>query len=444
MNFKCTLVLCFSLTLSAIGHAEGLNILAFGDSGTGTRTQMQVAESMKRVCDRDGCDVGIMLGDNFYEDGVRGVSDSQFEAKYERPYGKRLGIPFYVSLGNHDDRGDTEAQVRYTRRSKSKTWNMPATYYDKVIGDVHLIALDTNTLRNKYSSSGKAQRRWLENTLKNSESKWKIVFGHHPIYSYGRHGATSNLVKTILPLMCNYGSVYVSGHDHDLQMINTQCGTPLVVSGAAAKLRSVKRPKGNDFTRSTYGYVRLEMADSMKVVFYDAKDRVIHTAEYFQKDESQDPSEPENPRDNTPEPKSTYVELAKKKAFCGAGYIVSGFSYDGTGDDQIKGAYCKKHENVATDARYVRVENLSGSEYTVNCASDEAIIGIRMGNSLLDDHLKGMYCAKIEETGNSEYVDITEPHEAFMQVMCDGPMRGVHYDDSYDKHILGVHCHTQD
>ena len=138
---KEVLIAIVFIWMSSPIKAQSLKVLAFGDGGTGRSKQYDVAESMKRVCTELGCDIAIMLGDNIYENGVKSSDDEQFIYKFERPYSP-LNIPFYVSLGNHDNRGDTEAQVEYSQISQ--LWKMPARYYDFVIGNSHFIAIDSN------------------------------------------------------------------------------------------------------------------------------------------------------------------------------------------------------------------------------------------------------------------------------------------------------------
>ena len=43
----------------------------------------------------------VLLGDNFYEDGVASVDDPQWQTKFEDPYAN-IDLPFYAVLGNHD------------------------------------------------------------------------------------------------------------------------------------------------------------------------------------------------------------------------------------------------------------------------------------------------------------------------------------------------------
>jgi len=85
-----------------VGPIETLRFIAFGDGGTGSGTQIQVADSVKAVCDAaGGCDFAIYLGDNIYDTGVDSANDQQFEDKFEIPY-QNILFPFYVTLGNHD------------------------------------------------------------------------------------------------------------------------------------------------------------------------------------------------------------------------------------------------------------------------------------------------------------------------------------------------------
>ena len=85
-------------------------------------SQKMVAIGMKRRCATSGCDLAIMLGDNFYDSGVYSVFDDKFEDYFEEPYAS-LDIPFYAALGNHDTRGNVQAQIDYMRRSEY--WKMP-------------------------------------------------------------------------------------------------------------------------------------------------------------------------------------------------------------------------------------------------------------------------------------------------------------------------------
>ena len=205
---------------------------------------------MRSFCATQACDFAIGLGDNFYEDGVKDVNDTQFKTKFEDVYGP-LGIKFYQTLGNHDYQGNIQAQVDYT--TKSKYWVMPATYYNFQIQDVEFFAIDTEP----FMQIG--QIWWLWEKLAASKAKWKIVFGHKPIYTSGSHGHTFELWLWLLPLIKSYGvDFYLAGHAH-LRQVDRSGVTTYVTSGAAAD--PSKKPAGPPrlFLRQTPGFAHLEI-----------------------------------------------------------------------------------------------------------------------------------------------------------------------------------------
>ena len=105
---------------------RSVRFFTFGDWGSGTQDQKNVAEVTRKVCKELGCDFGLLLGDNFYEKGVSSVEDPLWKSRYQDIY-QGLNIPFYAVLGNHDWRGNPQAQVDYSK--KDSRWKMPAYFY---------------------------------------------------------------------------------------------------------------------------------------------------------------------------------------------------------------------------------------------------------------------------------------------------------------------------
>ena len=209
--------------------SRGLRILVFGDNGTGDANQAKVAAAMQTFCAQNGCDFGFMLGDNFYPAGVRSTDDPQFASKFEKPY-RELGIPLFAILGEHDwgregKMYNWQAQIDYTRLSS--LWHMPSDVYSVTFGDLQILALNTNAL-----PGSREQIAWLGNELSHSPSRWKLVMGHKPIYSYGYHGDTDFMIADVLPLLCGKADLYLSGHEHNEQFLMAECGLPLLVSGS--------------------------------------------------------------------------------------------------------------------------------------------------------------------------------------------------------------------
>jgi acid phosphatase len=156
-----------------------------------------------------------------------------FEGVYTHP---ALQVPWYALLGNHDYRGNPQAQIDYAARSKR--WRMPARYYQVadaalVRADTDLFAIDTSPFVERYrakdgtigsntrSQDTARQLAWLDQTLSQSRAKWKLVTGHHPIRSGGSgHGDQPEIIAQVLPILNRHGvQAYIAGHDHDLQHI---------------------------------------------------------------------------------------------------------------------------------------------------------------------------------------------------------------------------------
>jgi 3',5'-cyclic AMP phosphodiesterase CpdA len=94
------------------------------------------------------------------------------------------------------------------------------------------------------------QLKWLEDELKKSNEKWKIVFFHHPLYSSARtHGSQLKLRAVLEPLFIQYNvSLVLNGHDHVYERITPQNGIHYFVEGSSGKLRPGDLRKGSPLT----------------------------------------------------------------------------------------------------------------------------------------------------------------------------------------------------
>ncbi|KAG5126884.1 hypothetical protein JHK82_027719 [Glycine max] len=160
--------------------ADGsLSLMVIGDWGRkGTYNQSQVATQMGRVAAKLNIDFVISTGDNFYDDGL-------------------------TVLGNHDYRGDVEAQLNPILRKIDPRWICQRSFIVDT-GKYFFKPKD-----HKYDWRGVLPRekylskllKDLEIALKDSTAKWKIVVGHHPIRSIGHHGDTKELIRQLLPIL---------------------------------------------------------------------------------------------------------------------------------------------------------------------------------------------------------------------------------------------------
>jgi hypothetical protein len=313
-----------------------------------------VANAMHEWCRVQRCDFATMLGDNIYPDGATGGRDgrddaARFEAIFREPFGRfaSLGPEFriYAALGNHDwntSRAGAMAEVDYLTRT-------PPFYMDGIVyrvrpaaadGAVELFVIDTtvllggqtvyeDTLADDASElpptrredpdpwvvprtrSEREQAVWLERSLAESDAHWKIVIGHHPLWSSAgsKYEQARVLRRVILPALCRYADAYLAGHDHTLELHYDDCSRalpgrtvpplPAIVSGAAAKQRALNtafmRHQGEKYPELTtdwargllWGFAHLTLSgDEATLHFIDTPDdgsgaaNLVHTARF--------------------------------------------------------------------------------------------------------------------------------------------------------------------
>lgn len=246
-----------------------LECLVYGDAGTGARGQKLIAAVMAQHASRSPFNFAISLGDNFYNSGVHSIKDIQWKTKFFNIYDyPSLDIPFYMLLGNHDYRRNPQAQVNYPHPK----WKMPGRYYSftKKLENNHTVqffALDTTPIDRKLFDN-QPQLKWLENALKNSKATWKVVMGHHPLYSGGGHGINPKMIQTIGPMLKKYQvDLYLSGHDHDQQLLFVN-DIYFMISGNSGGARNVKWLPKTMFAATDLGYSSLRISSKSLTLFF--------------------------------------------------------------------------------------------------------------------------------------------------------------------------------
>jgi acid phosphatase len=274
---------------------QGLNFVIFGDWGrNGERDQTEVAAQMALAVQAMDARFIISVGDNFYEDGVASATDPQWRTSFENVYrDPALQIPWRVILGNHDYHGNCDAQLDYARTHPR--WNMPGRYFLQshqldAGTTADFFYLDTTPMIKSYWHEGKTrphvatqdvnkQLDWFKHALAASPARWKIVIGHHPIYSGGEHGDTTELIENILPLLHEYKvQAWFNGHDHDLQhLVANQLN--LFCSGAGSQVRPTRDTLFTRFSKSRSGFTTVSLQpDRMVVRMIDNQGHLLYTA----------------------------------------------------------------------------------------------------------------------------------------------------------------------
>eukprot|EP00425_Heterocapsa_triquetra_P000429 CAMPEP_0195058932 /NCGR_PEP_ID=MMETSP0448-20130528/6558_1 /TAXON_ID=66468 /ORGANISM="Heterocapsa triquestra, Strain CCMP 448" /LENGTH=951 /DNA_ID=CAMNT_0040089119 /DNA_START=49 /DNA_END=2901 /DNA_ORIENTATION=- len=282
-------------------------------NGVDDQAQQRVAQQMEIRAQTSHPDYLLNVGDNFYWAGVPGhcgnpvtslqpKTMAQFENGFEKVYnGPSLaGKPWLGVLGNHDYGGwmfdaAWDQAIAYTW-APSGRWMTPAQYWKTKVHyedfSVEYFFVDSNffdagpmaanpghnvcnNVHNKddatcgaegpvnlgacpgwFNSLWAQQQKWLEEVLSKSSADWQVVVTHFPpLWGIGywpdmayRHGI----------------DLFVSGHEHDLQVHYREDGNFLapsawVVSGGGGGITSeaTPSPDGQD---DQYGFIELKFS----------------------------------------------------------------------------------------------------------------------------------------------------------------------------------------
>lgn len=275
---------------------DAFNFIIISDWGwNGYRYQQEVADQMAKTADSVNAKFFVTCGDNFQTNVIASTEDPLWMINYENVYkGLSLMADWYPVLGNHDYRGSPKAEIDYSKISHR--WRLTNHYYTfvKNVNDsvsVRLIFLDTPPLVTEYQDKPAEypelvkqdtakEIKWLKGVLENSKEQWKLVFGHHPIYSANqKHGNTPEMIARIKPLVEKYNAqFYFSGHDHDFQHLREKGGNvDYIVTGTGGETRPCSTNEMSLFSKSEPGFSVVSLkGDSLRVGFVEAGGNLIY------------------------------------------------------------------------------------------------------------------------------------------------------------------------
>jgi hypothetical protein len=197
-----------------------------GDFGANTPAEAAVAALVKSWKP----DFVITTGDNNYlEGGGSNLDESigkyyaEFIGDYHGKFGPGSAVNrFWPSPGNHDWHG-----VGLGPYLDFFTLPGNERYYDVTIGLVHLFALDSDPHEPDGTSATSVQAKFLKEHLASSKACYDLVYFHHPPYSTGRHGSSTEMRW---PFKEWGAEAVLSGHDHTYEHLSVD-GIPYFVVG---------------------------------------------------------------------------------------------------------------------------------------------------------------------------------------------------------------------
>ena len=243
-----------------------VRFIAFGDSGTGSTQQRDLAARMTA----DDFDIALHTGDIAYGssngtgDGSHATLTNWFFGIY-RDWLRR--VPMFPSPGNHDSRASTGDGVHYLESFVLPDHN-GERYYSFDYGPVHFVALDT-----EYSFQDSTRRarqiEWLDADLAATTRPWKVAYFHRSPYSAGgEHGSDLAVREIFAPVFERHGvQLVLSAHEHTYERTHPlPLGDPrgvtyVVTGGGGAPLYPSGTKSWTAASASVWHYVRAEATD---------------------------------------------------------------------------------------------------------------------------------------------------------------------------------------
>ena len=258
------------ILLCVLVCVDGFSFHAFGDWGKKT-ADFRLAVARLHLFEPKP-HFTVLLGDNFYEDGVSSVNDPLWELFRDI---EMYSPKFFPVLGNHDYQQSIQPQIDYSKQSSR--WIMPDTYYYlrlNINNGSYICGLFLDTFK-----FDQAQLRWVEFMLASRECQndkvYRIVFTHYPIYTVGmfyNSGVVNQLVLELKPVLeKNRVHAYVAGHEHDMQVFIDN-GIHYLIAGSITdkttkKGNAVEDPHLEWRKVDTAGFLQFTLSDEERLTY---------------------------------------------------------------------------------------------------------------------------------------------------------------------------------
>jgi hypothetical protein len=253
-----------------------VSFVAFGDSGTGSTEQRQLAAMIAG----DSFDFAVHGGDVAYGNaaGTGEATYASMDDWFFSIYGGWLrSRPMFPSMGNHDSRatnGDgrpyLDLFVLPTQGATSTYPDHAERYYSFDYGPVHVAVLDTE-LAFQDPARRAAQIAWLESDLAATTQPWKVAAFHRSPYSAGgEHGSDLVVREAFGAVFDRYGvQLAISAHEHDYERsVPMRGGVPaaggttyIVTGGGGGPLYPAGTGSWTAYSASVHHYLKATATD---------------------------------------------------------------------------------------------------------------------------------------------------------------------------------------
>ena len=272
-----TLLLIISISVIQSITSNESDIYCFvGDAGEVNPTQAMVVEALAN----SDCSMVWHLGD-ITQLGVQSINDPELQDSFLTPFKPFLEteIPFYLTVGNHDYKGDPAVYLEVAKDYPSIYH--PSNFYTKQFGKLCFFALDTTIFDKLYYFYKRgSQIRWLAEEVERmkDQCEFSIAVAHHPLFSSGdRDRANPQLAIFLENYVFGTFDIYITGHNHVLADEGDHKKTLQLISatGALPGGSPLEIDKGK-FNIETPGYLRMTIdGNTARYEFISAEDNEI-------------------------------------------------------------------------------------------------------------------------------------------------------------------------
>lgn len=275
-SFRTLLLIISIVVIKPITSNESDIYCFVGDAGEVNPTQAMVVEALAN----SDCSMVWHLGD-ITQLGVQSINDPELQDSFLTPFKPFLEteIPFYLTVGNHDYKGDPTVYLEVAKDYPSI--HHPSNFYTKQFGKLCFFALDTTIFDKLYYFYKRgSQIRWLAEEVERmkDQCEFSIAVAHHPLFSSGdRDRANPQLAIFLENYVFGTFDIYITGHNHVLADEGDHKKTLQLISatGALPGGSPLEIDKGK-FNIETQGYLRMTIdGNTARYEFISAEDDEI-------------------------------------------------------------------------------------------------------------------------------------------------------------------------
>jgi len=229
---------------------------------------------------KDASDMTVFIGDFVNDGSVRTEWDGGFFAPGEPLL---IAVPVISSVGNHETAfGPSTYYDYFSLPVHAANGEDPEAYFSMNYGDAKIIAINSTGNFSPAFNEGSLQLAWLDDQIKNADSKWIFIFSHTNVLSTSYHAQWSADEKAyLMPLYEKYAAegkhiLVFAGDEHNFEHLY-KAGVNYIRPGCAnGSLRNtdinlVDKPYSLYFNKIS-GYSTIDVSDNGDLVTLMARD----------------------------------------------------------------------------------------------------------------------------------------------------------------------------